>query len=770
MDWWLTGAVLGAFSGVWIDPSWPIWPLIVLTFIWLILGYILPAFRFCTPFSRTETLFMGALCGILWALINARFAVSWSLPESDYRQSLQVTVTVTEIVAQNDWRWRIDGILLQGPEHWQLNSQWKKPKVRLNWYAAEGELPKLGETWLLQVRLRPAAGLMNQGSFNYQAYLVRKGIRATGSIQQAEYLDSPRLPQPRQYIFDYFEQYQAELIHAGVLLALTLGERQWLSNEDWRLLQQTGVAHLMAISGLHLSMVFASSWLIFRWLLALLPRKDPTQQYNLSYQALVVAWLLALTYAALAGFAVATLRALLLITVAVFYRLLARRITTHRLLLRVLAAVLVLDPLAWLDTGFWLSFVAVLAIFSWLWRLPHHAQSRGWKHSLLQLWRLEVMLTLLLWPLSVFFFQGLSLLAPLSNLLIIPLFSFVILPAALLAVLLLLLQLPGSYFLLKLADQVLQFVWWALEVAGQWSWIWFDGWPLTTTLLLFAALLLSYLPLSLQRRALLMGAFLCSALSWHWQRQQDTSLYLHMLDVGQGSALVVQRGDRAVVVDAGPAYVGGFDLGQAVVVPFLQRRGLTPDYLILSHSHQDHTGGAAAVRQAYPQIINITTDGKHWPCEWGQVWLWEEVHINALAPLPGPSFGPNNDSCVIQLSYQGQRILLPGDMERITEFRLLRRYAKTLASDVLLVPHHGSRTSSGEAVLAAIRPKIALISRGYLNRFSMPHEETLQRLRASGARIYDSGESGQVTLRWHKGSWHSYPYRTRLAPYWFNQI
>ncbi|MGX5913805.1 DNA internalization-related competence protein ComEC/Rec2 [Aliidiomarina sp. Khilg15.8] len=766
MDWWLISAVAGTLLAAWFDPSWPIWPLTVLTIVCLILGHIMPPFRTQSGFHSGLLALVGVLCGIQWGLINARDAISWNLPSSDYRAPVTVVVQIRDIVQQNEVRWRIDAILLDGPDHWpQVNGA---VGLRLSWYGAAGERPRIGERWRFETRLRPASGLLNQGTFNYQAYLLRQGIRVTGSVSAGEKLEGAGRS-VREHIYQRFESLRETLQHADILLALTIAERQWIDGDDWSLLQRTGVAHVMAISGLHLSLVFATSWWLSRLLLAgslcYWPR---ARALNTSYMALGVAWLIALGYAALAGFAVATLRALLLITLAVGYRVLARRISPQALLLRVTAVVLLLDPLAWLDTGFWLSFAAVWAIFTWLWRLPVQMPAApDWRFRWRQLWRLEVMLTLLLWPLTVLFFGGVALVAPLTNLLVLPLFSFLILPLALIAVMLMLLGLPGAATLLLVADYGLRGVWWVLEMFYPWGW--WQGLGLVVTWLLFLLVLLWYAPLPQRWRLLLCAAGLCSAVSWSWRQQQDTSLHLHMLDVGQGSALVVQRGDRALLIDAGPAYPGGFDLGAAVVTPFLRRRGLRPDWLILTHRHRDHTGGANALQDNFDGLQVM--DGEHppWQCKAGQVWIWKGVLIRALAPLPGPSYGANNDSCVLQLVYQGQRILLPGDIERLGEFRLLRRYGASLKSDVLLVAHHGSKTSSNEPFLEQVSPRIGLISSGYLNRFGMPAASTRARLQATGAHLYTTADAGQVSLRWQQNRWHVITYRDDIGHYWFNQ-
>ncbi|MCC5880193.1 MAG: DNA internalization-related competence protein ComEC/Rec2 [Idiomarina sp.] len=783
MDGWFLGALLGTLLSPWLPPSWPLWPFVGLTLGVGFLLYLMTRRSPCGERNSTDShlsmirrivlLFcIGVLCGMQWSLINAKVALSWNLPEHLHRQSLALPMRIDSIVDDNGFRWRFDARL----EPNEASAIQQPIKVRLQWYGAEGERPQLGELWLAEVRLRPPVSQLNQVGFNYQAALLRQGIKATGYITTAELIEPARggranFSQFRQYLYNQYSARRTDLIHGDILLALSMAERGWISREDWTLLQHTGVAHLMAISGLHLSMVFATSFVVLRWLLSWLSRlwTAPRRPFILPV-AWLAAWCCACFYAALAGFSVATLRALLLISLFLLMRISGLHSTPIRTLLRAVVLVLVFDPLAFLDPGFWLSCVAVFSIFVWLWRLPTQPRP-GWISHLHQLWRLEVMLTLVLVPLSVIYFAGVSVIAPLTNLLAVPVFSLVVLPLALISVVLLPLHPVLASALLHTADTVLQWLWGLLTWLQPWSFL--PTMNAAGALMALLIVLVFYLPVSLRHRcsagaAILMSVVLLLVVQ-PTLRSQDPRLWLHMLDVGQGSALVVERGGRALMIDSGPAYQD-FNLAGSLLIPFLQARELRPDVLVLTHPHWDHIGGAAELIHHYPAMSVIDTNGDYLPCTWGMPWHWQGAQVHILAPTGHAFYGVNNHSCVVQLRYQGQVVLLPGDIERLGEFRLVRSYGDRLRSDVLLVPHHGSRTSSHRYFLQRVQPRWALISSGYLNRFNQPHAESLQRLAETEARILNTANEGQVSLLWYRGAWHPMTARGYFSPYWFNQI
>lgn len=701
-------------------------------------------------------LICGLLCGIWWALFNVKTLNTWNMPKSQWREPGYIQFKVTELSAEQLFRTRVEGCVLTAPTVWQLPNGRCPTKARLYWYGEQRpksafSAPKPGEVWHFEVRARPATGMLNDGGYDYQKYLVRHGIRITGSIRTGVLLKSTpswHWQYWRFQLYSLFYQVHASqnIESVDILLALALGERQWMTPARWQALQRTGLAHLMAISGLHLTLVFGGAWWLVRyllvcgsWLVGRLCSRGNGRRFMLAPLAYLSAWSMAFAYAALAGFSVSTTRALLLISLFVLARLTQVAMPAGQLFLYAVVLVFVIDPFAWLDVGFWLSAGAVLAIFIWQWRSPGRHTKR--------LWRFELMLLLALAPLSFLFFQGLAWLAPITNLVVIPIFTFLVLPLLLLSLLPALFGFSHYLSLWHILDAMVTPLLNITEHIASWPWVWLSSyhpWPI----LYFSSFLACWLWPSKYKQKLLIVAIWLLLHFPLFYRPAAPNFAIHVLDVGQGAAIVIQRGNKALLFDAGPAYLGGLDTGASVLVPFLHYHNLQPEWLILSHAHNDHIGGKRAVQAAFPNIQTMGSDVGLWPCAMGQQWLWQGVRIRMLAPMPGPSYGTNNDSCVMLLEYQGQRVLLPGDSEWENEIRLAGRYGKGLKADILMVPHHGGKSSSQARFLALVEPKVAVVSRGFANQFGMPAEAVLARYAQQQVALYDTALAGQVSLTW----------------------
>ncbi|WP_113906279.1 DNA internalization-related competence protein ComEC/Rec2 [Aliidiomarina celeris] len=793
---WTLGTLIGLLSAVWQQPEWPLWP--------FLLALLLAAVGCYKQSSSALVLTMGVLCGICWALFNLKLHNSWQLPAEQWRTESEVTLRISAFSVSEPTRMRVEGCVIatESPLPAVSNNLLCRNKVRLYWYPQRGfsvtetepeplPIPQLGETWQFKVRLKPPTGTLNDGGYDYQKYLQRRGIKALGTIMEGHReLATPAwsIAAARLKIFHAFSRYhhsnlqaQSVLSSVDILLALALGERQWLTTERWQVLQRTGLAHLMAISGLHLTLVFASVWALFRLLLVLFSGvlyrcvHWPRPGFLLNPLALLLALPVAFTYAALAGFSVATVRALVLIVLFVVLRLTGERRSPLLVLLFAVLLLWVMDPRAWMDTGFWLSAGAVAAIFIWQWRWPQ-PQALGWRNKIAALWRLEVMLLIALTPLTVLFFNGVSWVAPATNLLVIPYFTVLVIPLLLLSLPFVWLEQEWAYgSLWRFIDFSLTPVLNSLKPVAEHSLSWSNiyGFSLLVPLLFFVSW--RWWPGALRQRLQVSAAL--TVLCYPWLKPAPPADFaVHVLDVGQGNALVIQRGRKAIVVDAGPAFPSGFDMGEQVVIPFLHHHRLTPELLVITHRHQDHAGGFDALVTEFPQLVTLGSEVGDWQCQWGQVWQWQGVQLRMLAPLPGPSFGPNNDSCVLSLRYQQQRVLLAGDSEWFNELRLVGRYGNALQSELLLVPHHGSRNSSQEAFLDAVSPQFAVVSRGLANQFSMPHKETLTRYKERHISVYDTGIDGQVSFIWQpqkneqEGFWRVEVKRPEGRTPWYHRL
>ncbi len=624
-------------------------------------------------------------------------------------------------------------------------------RVRLAWYGSHPPLLP-GERWRLSVRLKRPHGLYNPGGFDYEGWLFRHAIRATGYVRASP--AARRLAPARGH---WSERWRAALARdqaaalgeapqAGLLRALAVGARDGVSRADWTVLRRTGTSHLLAISGLHIGLVVGLVFLLvrrlwgFAWRLPLwLPAPSAGALAGLAAGT---------AYAALAGFSVPTQRALVMTAVLLGALLAGRTVRPSRSFALALLAVLLYDPLAVLDAGFWLSFGAVaLILFSGTGRPG--AGGAWWRWG-----RIHLLLTLGLLPLVLALFGQVSLVAPLANAAAVPWIGLAVLPADLLGTLLLPLW-PGlGRILLHVAGTLLGALWWCLERLAALPWVSWqhappEGWGIAAAAL---GVILLLAPRGLPGRGC--GALLLLPLLLRPAAAPPVGeAWFTLLDVGQGLAAAVRTRHHLLLYDTGPRYAGGLDAGHAVVVPFVRRLGLPAvDLLLVSHGDDDHAGGADAVlhelkvRRVLSNVPWLRRLGAQ-PCAAGRTWNWDGVHFAILHPPGAATPGDNNASCVLRVAVGAASVLLPGDIEAPAEGALLRRLGSGLKSSLLVAPHHGSATSSTPAFVAAVEPLAVLFPVGYRNRFHFPRPTVVARYRAIGAATFDTAASGALQVR-----------------------
>jgi competence protein ComEC len=450
-----------------------------------------------------------------------------------------------------------------------------------------------------------------------------------------------------------------------------------------------------------------------------------------------------------------------------------RTVSSARTLALALGVVLVADPWAPLAPGFWLSFGAVALIFyvAHGWSAP----GAGLAPRLYDWLRVQWAITVGLAPASVLLFSQISLVGPLANALAIPLVSIVITPLALAAALV-----PFDaplHWAAWLVDALLAFLRWcaALPIAV------FErpAPPLWAMLAALAGALWLLAPRGLPWRAsgfaLMLPAFMLRA-----PAPPAGEAWITVLDVGQGLAVLVRTAHRALLYDTGPAFGAGDDSGARVILPLLRAEGVARlDAMILTHADADHVGGARSLLDALEVGELRTSLAAGHPllarreraerCARGTAWQWDGVRFELLHPAAGDyaALGKgNNLSCVLRVSAGGRSVLLTGDMERGAEALLAERSARELHADVLLVPHHGSRTSSTAALLDAVAPRWALVPVGYRNRFRHPNGEVMERYRARGIALLRTDLDGALTVRLGARGVALEAERERAAHYW----
>ncbi len=651
-------------------------------------------------------------------------------------------------------------------------------RLSLGWYRSPegdalitgpGEELRAGQRWQLGVRLRQPHGSLNPHGFDLELWLFEQGIRAGGSVRanagavNRKLADDVAFPveRARQRLRDGITRQVADPTAAGVLAALAIGDQAAIERDDWDLFRITGVAHLMSISGLHVTMFAwlagaAIGWLWRRSSRLLLACPAP----------LAARWgglALAASYALLAGWGVPAQRTVWMIGVVVALRSLGLRWPLPAVLLGVAIAVTALDPWALLQPGFWLSFVAVALLIG---SEPAHAASpiapaaQGWRQRTVRALhgglRTQVIATVGLAPLSMLFFQQVSIVGFVANLVAIPLVTLLITPLALLGALL-----PPLWLA---AAALVQALMWLLQALAGWPGaVWTAAaappWAVACGLL---GALLALLPLPWRLRLLGLPLML-PLLVPPVERPASGRFELVAADIGQGTAVLVRTQHHLLLYDAGPQYSPEADAGGRVLLPLLRARGEAAiDLLMLSHRDTDHVGGAASLlagmpvralasslRDEHPLLARRQSNVPHRRCDAGQTWEWDGVRFDVLHPLPvdhGSAAKPNALSCVLRVQGTNASVLLTGDIEATQETALVQRAGAALKSDVLLVPHHGSRTSSTPAFIDAVAPRTALAQAGYRSRYGHPAPDVERRYRERSIEFVRSDRCGAWTL------------------------
>ena len=688
------------------------------------------------------------VAGVVWAVLFASVRLNDRLPEKLAGQDLEIQGTVSDLPEVDDNHVRFNFKVMK--------SKYPIPdQLRLTWYYPDQTL-KAGQEWALTVRLKPPHGTFNPGGFDYERWLFVEGIGASGYVRskpEPKLLDgSPGLASLlvwRQTIAEELEGLLAESPSLAMIKALTIGDGNSLTPQQWEVFRLTGTTHLMVISGSHIGLIAGLVYLLTLrlWAWTGILAWSPQQV------AALMALLIALIYAGLTGFSVPAQRSALMIAIAMIAIVQQRNTRPYDVLAIALLSVLLVDPLVVLSAGFWLSFIAVsLIIYVIAGRLGKPSFLRG---ILTVNWVTSIGLA----PLLLFFFQQVSLIAPLANLIAVPIISLLVVPLALLASLIMFIAPLVAAKLFFVVDLALQGLWWilvkltALPLStlnhAQPSW-WALAFAIPGLLLLFA-------PKGMPSRSLGLVMLLPMVFT-ETSKIPSGAFKLTLLDVGQGLSAVVQTASHVLVYDTGAKFSATSDAGQSVLLPFLHSQGLDKvDTLVISHGDNDHIGGVESLLKSMPTGRLLTSVpqqlGRHDPiqCKAGQSWDWDGVKFAVISPQLEPFLSDNDNSCVLQIQTKQGSVLLTGDIEAMAEPWLVNTYGDKLKADILVAPHHGSQTSSSPAFLHAVQPSAILIPAGYRNQFGHPHDEVLQRYQRLKFDWFNSANEGaiQVTFDHH---------------------
>jgi len=706
-------------------------------------------------------LFFCAMLGFTWAAAFAAIRLSDGLPAGQEGKDIEVVGVVAAMpqIQERGERFLFDVEQVLTPHvHVPRHISLTRYFAGFRETSPPGAASQLhaGERWRITVRLKRPHGTANPFGFDFEAWALERDIRAVGylrnGVQQRLAIFVPRPGYWIEYLRETVRVRMQRTLdgqpYAGVLQALAIGDESGIPREQWQVFLRTGIIHLMSISGLHVTMLaslaFALSYAIWRRIPRLVLRLP-------ARKAAVLAGLAAAAgYALLAGYAVPTQRTLYMLAVVAAALWSGRVVAVSLVLCWALLVVVVLDPWALLAPGFWLSFGAVAAM---MFAGGGRIASQGWlREAIHTQWAVTLGLT----PLLLVLFQQVSLVSPLANAFAIPLVSLLVTPLTLLGA-----MLPLDGVLLA-AHAVMA---WCMAVLQPMSMlpaaVWQQHAPLPWTLPL-ALLGVFWLLLPRGFPARWAGSIALAPMFLMLPAVPSPGeLRVAVLDVGQGLAVALRTAHHALLYDTGSRFSEDADSGNRIIVPYLRGTGVARlDGLIVSHDDNDHSGGAASVLDAVPVDWFVSSLPQHHPllehvprhlrCFAGQGWEWDGVRFDMLHPAwasyENSAITDNDRSCVLRVTSAHGSLLLPADIERGSEAALLERSPDGLQADVLVVPHHGSKTSSTPEFLHAVAPRVAIFTVGYRNRFGHPKEEVLERYRALGGRLYRSDSDGAVLL------------------------
>ncbi len=772
--------ILAFVAGVWLLQQQAALPALAW---WLVLPLPVLAGRLCRPLVLRRTLFAaaGAAAGFMWAATLAHHRLADELPRHWEGRDIRLSGVVAALpsAGERGQRFEFDVEKVLTPDAAAPR------RIQLTWYAAgfggkTVEAPpavQAGERWRLTVRLKRPHGNANPHGFDFEAWALERNLRAGGYVRAEEtnsrldervYRPSYLIEAARETVARRFHAVLGERPYAGVLKALAVGEQHAISPAQWQVFQRSGVTHLMSISGLHVTMLaglaFALVYAVWRHIPSLALRLPARKA------AALAGVLAALGYAWLSGFGVPTQRTLYMLGTVAAALWLGRAGSASRVLCIALAIVLLLDPWAVLAAGFWLSFGAVAAIFyvgGGRLRRPHWLREWG-----ITQWAVTLGLT----PGLLLLFQQVSLISPLANAFAIPVIGLAVTPLTLFGAIA-----PFDWPLLA-AHELMAWCMAALEALGRlpdavWQTHAPQPWAVAAALL---GILWLLLPRGFPARWLGASGMLPLFLALPPQPREG-ELWLSVLDVGQGLAVVAQTQRHALLFDSGPRFGGESDSGSRVVAPFLRAAGIKRlDGLIVSHDDADHSGGALSIMQALPVAwLASSLPAGHaiprqarqaLPCFAGQNWEWDGVRFEMLHPSLGSyadaRVKDNDRSCVLKITSRYGGVLLPADIEQRAEREILARAPDKLASALLIAPHHGSRTSSGADFIARVRPATVVFTTGYRNRFGHPKPDVVARYRDAGAELRRSDRDGALLFRFGEDGVQAVSWRETRQRYW----
>lgn len=625
-------------------------------------------------------------------------------------------------------------------------------RIRVSWQGAPEVKP--GQVWQLPLRVRPVHGYASPGAWDYEGHLHRRGIRYGAYVNRR---NGPAIllgdsgccavDRVRQRLSIWLDGLQASDFARGVLRALVVADRSGLSPEARAQFRETGTSHLMAVSGLHVGLAAGIGFLFVAPLWRRVPRLCGRMPAR--HAASVFGLGVAFAYSLLAGMQLPTQRALIMLCVYAAAFLSRREADPWHTLAAAWILVLVWHPASIVEVGLWLSFGAVSIITA---VLRHYRSRRKWQQAV----AVQLAITLGLWPLLSLFGMTVSVLAPIVNLLLVPLFAFLVVPLSLIGSLLAPLSTDVAATVLETLSIGLDMLPVLLRAAGRFGWSLPGGdanGPMAVLLALAAVLWLQPPGLPIRRVA---GVLLIGLVLPRVDRVPAGDFRVAVLDVGQGFSAVIETQHHCLVFDTGPEFSSGFSAASAVLLPYLGQRGATAvDRLVVSHGDRDHAGGLRLLTGRVDVVETLSGEPERLsvdaaPCVAGERWRWDGVLFEFLQPPRSAGLRGNNASCVLRVSNQAGSLLLTGDIEQSVEQWLVNRRNGALESRVVVASHHGSRSSSSGHFVEATRPDYVVFAAGWANRYGFPAAEVAARWARAGVHGLDTATAGTIGFHFRR--------------------
>ncbi|OCG07867.1 DNA internalization-related competence protein ComEC/Rec2 [Gilliamella sp. wkB178] len=744
---------LGCLPLMWLTalPSNNQWYfLCCLLVIWLL---IIP-----TKFRHYKVVIAVLLLSFLWSTAYSKQYLSNTIPYID--KTLLVQAKVTSVNTRGQFTQPassyIKFVIINLEDHSLAST------IPILVYWDQPDMPMAGQIWQLKLKTKVVHSYLNQGGFDSQRFAISNRSLLTAKVVSAHLLNDEY--NIKQKVVNQALPYINLFPYRDILLALAFGDRSHLEDDNRQIMLQTGVAHLMAISGMHIAMVFMLCAFICKLSLLLV-----SQRFIYYGMPIIFGWLCALFYAWLTGLNPPALRAILALSIWIYLRYQNYQISSWQKINRIIAALLLFDPLMILSDSFWLSCYAVLSLvflYEWL-PLPKYMQ-RQKRWYLVRLLHLQLGLILLLLPIQLWVFHGTSLVSLLTNLIAIPTILLLTFPIILLALLFSLINCfhvaLGCWFI---AEQSLE---WLFYCLNQFNCGWFTIAANGYLLSLSGWLVIIVIRTECWRRFFMTLLVILVILITPFFKQQDFLWRLDILDVGHGLAVIIHNGKSAIIYDTGAKWETSSAM-QRVIIPFLQWHNLEVQGIIISHQHNDHIGGLSELQQLYPKAWVMSSSFKlnnSYPCIAGNSLTWQNLTLQVLWPDKLVDYAQNENSCVIQVSDGHFKVLLTGDLERNQEYQLISRYQQKLSSTFLQMPHHGSGTSSSYAFLNYVAPDFSFASTSRYNPWKLPSYKVINRYEELHLPYHVTAKSGQMSLFIQQNNWTLKTMRAQINPRWYH--